>query len=407
MDNESPSTPQELPLKEEEGAPLSLGQVKRRRAEPAEPLPKRQGSVFLFLQRELLATRYHSLDSLRAILMLLSVILHSAVSFMVYTPFYWPVKDNHPSYFFDSVVFIIHSFHMEAFFMVAGFFASFLYQRGLAYFVYNRALRILLPLLLAYQLMNWLMPNLVSGSQGHIALQVMGPFYHLWFLYYLLFIYGLVVFLKRKISAVGLAGIHRFFRGILHSRFHFLVLGFFTFPFLLLMSSLMVDPPLGSFPLPSFFLYYLMFFICGWVLHKNPQLLTRLAEKRWHYFLLALPLTLFLCFLFLKLNWHFLHLPWKIQLPLRYVYACNSWLWVMAILGFATHSFNFYHPALRYLSGASYWVYLGHLPLVIFLQTAMQGLLLPGLLKFWLLSTLTLGLLSAVPAVLTRWGFLV
>jgi fucose 4-O-acetylase-like acetyltransferase len=94
--------------------------------------------------------RYHALDALRAAMMLLGLVLHSAASY-TQRPLgeAWPIHDPHNSVLFDLLVVFIHLFRMPVFFFVAGFFAALLYARdsarGLAR---NRVRRVLLPLLL-------------------------------------------------------------------------------------------------------------------------------------------------------------------------------------------------------------------------------------------------------------------
>jgi len=79
--------------------------------------------------------------------MALGIVLHASLSFF---PSAWPVQDTEQSgyfYLFDAV---IHSFRMPLFFVLSGFFTAFLLRRsGLEETVRQRALRILLPMLLA------------------------------------------------------------------------------------------------------------------------------------------------------------------------------------------------------------------------------------------------------------------
>ena len=107
-----------------------------------QPTPLRQTSSTAELQR------YHAFDSLRAVMMLLGLVLHSAMGYVAFpTDRVWPFKDPHPSAFFDLLVMFIHTFRMPVFFVIAGFFAAFLYTtRGANTLLRNRAQRIALPL---------------------------------------------------------------------------------------------------------------------------------------------------------------------------------------------------------------------------------------------------------------------
>ena len=72
--------------------------------------------------------RIHALDSLRAIMMLLGIVLHTAMTYSVtdYSPG-WPYKDISATHLSNDYMHeLIHSFRMQIFFVVAGFFASLL-----------------------------------------------------------------------------------------------------------------------------------------------------------------------------------------------------------------------------------------------------------------------------------------
>src|SRR5262245_54862353 len=90
--------------------------------------------------------RLHSFDALRAVAMLLGVVIHAG---MVYAPLPADIGvalDPNHSTVLVIELFVIHSFRMQLFFLVAGFFAAMLCQRlGPAGFLAHRARRIVLP----------------------------------------------------------------------------------------------------------------------------------------------------------------------------------------------------------------------------------------------------------------------
>jgi glucan biosynthesis protein C len=92
--------------------------------------------------------RIHGLDALRAIMMLLGLVLHSAVT---YSPkdygAAWPLKDPlNTSTLFDILADFIHVFRMPLFFVIAGFFGALLfYDRSPRRMVVNRLQRVVLP----------------------------------------------------------------------------------------------------------------------------------------------------------------------------------------------------------------------------------------------------------------------
>ena len=90
--------------------------------------------------------RYHFLDGLRGVAMLLGIVLHGAMSFLGIAV--WPAVDVKS----DPVVFgwlldVIHGFRMPLFFLVSGFFTAMMWKkRGLGDLVKQRLLRIGVPL---------------------------------------------------------------------------------------------------------------------------------------------------------------------------------------------------------------------------------------------------------------------
>ena len=91
--------------------------------------------------------RIHSLDAMRALLMLLGVYFHLSLAYTTFGED-WVRDDSSTSPFFDFIFGILHYFRMHGFFLVAGFFGSLLYhKRGAGKMMVNRFKRILLPLI--------------------------------------------------------------------------------------------------------------------------------------------------------------------------------------------------------------------------------------------------------------------
>ena len=160
--------------------------------------------------------RYHAFDSLRAVMMLLGLVIHSAMGYMIFpTDRVWPFKDPHPSAFFDLLVMFIHSFRMPVFFVIAGFFAAFLYTtRGAGALFRNRAERIALPLACAWIILFPLV--IVASGFAHARSSVQIPIdpndltlgrllnhlMHLWFLYDLLILYGVALLVMPLVQRI-------------------------------------------------------------------------------------------------------------------------------------------------------------------------------------------------------------
>ena len=98
-------------------------------------------------------TYYYGLDQLRAVLMLIGVLVHSAATI---GPYPW----NYNSRFYQNdwifnTIYVTHFFRMEAFFLIAGFFSCLvLYRKDRAYFMQGRVKRVLVPLLSSMAIIN-------------------------------------------------------------------------------------------------------------------------------------------------------------------------------------------------------------------------------------------------------------
>ena len=91
------------------------------------------------------SVRWHDLDALRAIAMLLGIGLHAAMSFIPDAN--W-VHDSQQHAGFGYLVAAIHGFRMPVFFLMSGFFTAMLWRRrGLPSMLKQRFRRVLLPLL--------------------------------------------------------------------------------------------------------------------------------------------------------------------------------------------------------------------------------------------------------------------
>lgn len=144
--------------------------------------------------------RIHALDSLRAIMMLLGLVIHSVVTYGVidYEEI-WFLKDvGATSLLNDLIGFVIHLFRMQVFFFIAVFFGAMLfYERSPKRMVKNRIQRIMLPfvvfLLLLWPIIIFLIMRVApafSTGQMLYPLNSWTDFipqktFHLWFLYYL------------------------------------------------------------------------------------------------------------------------------------------------------------------------------------------------------------------------------
>jgi peptidoglycan/LPS O-acetylase OafA/YrhL len=364
------------------------------------------------------STRHHSLDALRAAALLLGVFLHAALAYVPGPGFGWAVQDRSTHVSFGVLVLVVHSFRLEVFFLLAGFFGRLLHQRlGPEGFVINRLQRIFVPFgagwLLVFPLLafSWIwgsaqgelseiLPALVGGY-GFALGQIAGlfgvggwragfPLTHLWFLYYLLLVYALV--LGGRILLVRATERADRWRTRADAAVRFLfgnwrglpVLVIATWFPLLGMPRWEVATPDKTFvPHPPALALYVFVFTLGWLLHRQAELLTPL-RRRWGG-LLAVAVVLTLVVLSLAGLQHSAPTAAR-RAGYLLCYAGMMWAWIFASLGLFLRFAAAENRWWRYLADSSYWVYIIHLPLVTALQVALSRTALPCGAKFALVA---------------------
>jgi glucan biosynthesis protein C len=120
------------------------------------------------------------MDAARGFLMLLGLVIHAA---MIYSPERWRVHDSSGGVGFAWLVSGIHSFRMQAFFFIAGFFTALgIDRQPIGEYLRVRGLRLMVPLvatLLTFNVLEfWLVRQLPPANSGPRA----DPLLHLWFL---------------------------------------------------------------------------------------------------------------------------------------------------------------------------------------------------------------------------------
>ncbi len=359
--------------------------------------------------------RYHAMDNLRAVAMLAGIIFHASLAYIT-LPVDTGVKDMQQNAFFDILGLLLHTVRMPIFFVIAGFFGALLFQlRGKQAFIQHKIKRILLPFLLSWIIAIPLLYSLIfvasfiSGKEFN-SLQEMflrlGNFFksgeflmqnqlmYLWFLFYLLFFYLLQITLqniwKKVETEKRMMQWNKLAKGFLFSRGRILLLIVPTVFALYLMSFWTIDTPMMAIPEPKFLAYYGLFYLFGYQLYGNKERLEELAKNCWTNLslgaLIALPVHLFFL-----LSYGFN--PDMQTAATRFItllfLALTTWLMLLAIFGLFLRYFNKQSPRMRYISDSSYWMYLGHLPVVMALQIALLPLELPALLKFLIVTVVT------------------
>jgi peptidoglycan/LPS O-acetylase OafA/YrhL len=393
-------------------------------------------------------SRYHHLDALRSFALLLGVLWHAAESFGGRNS-YWAFVDYSANDLLVWFRFGCHSFRLELFFLLAGFFARLmLISRVESAFIWNRFRRILVPLVVGWVLLypvvvliwlwGWSLSNQLEDfgvpqiTQYHsiwyqwwylcLARPVLHKFglIHLWFLYQLLVIYLILLGIRRFAGKLNSKSklMKRLDQGFAKmsswsgALFCFSIGGI---PIMLLMRNWTVDTPNQPLipELPTTLLFGVCFLV-GWFLHRQPTLLDCFGRNWWWHLEIAFVLWLLfgiygkyeyqvLAALSQKMTrWEYI---WS-RLVYMSAYSCMMWAFVLGLLGFFTRFFQRPSIWLRYLNDSSYWIYLIHFPIVVSLQVLLGPIAAPWLLKYIAINAMAFLLLFASYHYLVRNTFI-
>lgn len=362
--------------------------------------------------------RFHSADSLRAGMMFLGIVLHGALPYSSLAG--WPIRDSgaHPA-FYRALIISIHTFRMPLFFLLAGFFANLLYKRlGPHDFLKNRTRRILLPFIFGLLI---LYPPTVAGVQ--YALNVRSPhpwesvahFFtsgrflsqlytmHLWFLYYLFFYYLFTVGAGMFSQRLGLASVRNrtqeIFRGAAESKWCALIFAIPTLSMLYLSPTGSFGAPSGWLPVPIDSVIYGYFYMFGWYLLAANDLLMRFERYAWANLTVAIALSA------VEFSTRNANDPPQLHVLSAAASAIICWCMIFSLLGLGNRYLNRGSRRVRYAADSSYWVYLVHYPIVLWLQVALTFVHLPALMKLLLVVSITSALSLGSYALFVRYTF--
>ena len=367
--------------------------------------------------------RYHSLDRLRAIMMLLGLVLHSAINYFPFPDEYLDqiYLDTKSSPFFDYLVKFIHSFRMPVFFVMAGFFAAFLFDtRGAVGFLRHRWQRVGVPLIGAWIVVypvtavcsiyaNSLstgrtLSALASGtvSLEHLLSTVL---LHLWFLYYLL-IYCVIAVLMAPLLLRFRArdGILDAFQHAAPRIYGLIPWVAFTGLVLYPMKHWTFDHGASLIPNPHHLTAYGIFFVYGWLVYLRRSIIPGFKPRAWGYFVAGLG--------FHGLYLFFWHQGYGDATAVRahvLAMACialSIWCLIYGFIGLFLRYMERPSPCWRYISDASYWMYIIHLPITIALPPLLAGYPLPSGVKFSLVLVATTAITLVTYHYLVRGTFI-
>jgi len=352
--------------------------------------------------------RYHGLDFVRAVAMMLGLSVHVNVFFSSEDWLFFNTGEYHGDPINQFIAFFIFQFRMPLFYMLAGFFALLVIDRkGLGFITRDRVKRIgiplvvgiviLVPIVETFWCVNTAYENhfvgmtawdrftqiIFWGAFSDKNVPFLLPLMHLWFVYLLLFYYA-AHFMFRAIR-LNLLGSSRF---DMTSIFQFFVTrktGLFVLPLIFFpLRYSLKQPGIGlnqlDFEVNSFLLYG-SYYLFGVLLYCNRQCLTALAKHCWFYSMVAIPVMVYT-----------IDPSWRIGSSASVVWDITSWrvsgitLWSEGIfhtgwfkvvvcymkdlscialcfsfIGLAHRFLNKPRPYVRYLADSSYWVFWIHL----------------------------------------------
>jgi peptidoglycan/LPS O-acetylase OafA/YrhL len=365
---------------------------------------------------ELESSRLDYLDATRAFALVLGVVFHASLSFM---PFFmgWAVQDVSTSPLVAMFMTVSHSFRMETFFLLAGFFAHLTFHRkGAGDFIRSRAIRIVVPFVIGWFLLRpllisgWVMgfasmrgdvdikAGLLGGVQSLSTLPA-GIFTgsHLWFLYYLAMITALALVIRGLVRRTGSWSV-KLTRGadaaiawLSKSPLTIPILAIPTAATLWFMPYWSMDTPDRSlWPNVPVLIIYGGFFGLGWLLDRQRELISQLSCLTLPHWILAgvgIAAIILLGAIERDPSHHY-----YVAAHVAYAgsYALTMWSLVFLTIGVFQKVCVKPNAFVRYVADSSYWMYLIHLPVVIWLQIAVAELPLHWSFKLAFISAATI-----------------
>jgi fucose 4-O-acetylase-like acetyltransferase len=364
--------------------------------------------------------RHHHVDAIRVSAILLLIPYHAAR---------YVQKGFGGSRVADSAVWFVHSWHMPLFFAVSGFVAAGALQRsGAARQIRAKLTRLGIPLavgmLTVVPLANFAVIEAAALRPRSQALPAgreltVGNLFnltprHLWFLAYLLLIsllaIGVWAVLQRAPSLRS--NTKRFYRTVMESPLAIPLLATTSAAILFTKSGWAAGGSAAAslVPVPTLLAYYVLFFVFGFLLGGQPDLIERMkrgAAIRLGLGVACAPLAFLLFYDSADFTGNVgvdgaLVSDGGLRFLGLLCVGLVCWLVLFGTWGMLARYVRSSSRALRYLSDASFWIYLIHIPFLVALQSALAETGL-GVAPRWLLTvTGTLALSFGSYALIVR-----
>lgn len=347
------------------------------------------------------APRYHDLDSLRAFVMFVGLLLHAALPFKATDVGPYSIAYPQQHWSADATVFALRDFRTQTFFLLAGFFSALLcHRRGLRGMLANRFNRLVLPLGLAvvliaptiYLMFRQYLQTHAPARPGVFPDEPLwsriAPTEHLWFLYYLVLCYVPLLALRALPASVRRG--EALFRRVVAWRGRAAVLALVAVPALYGMPQWLPDGPGGWTPSVAVWAYDGGFFLFGWLLYRHRDLLPDFG-RGWLPALVVANLVVLPLMVRLTLTGYWTEagggeLPGYFPLQkfaTLYLGALYTWLMIQGLVGAFQRLFARQSVWGRYVADSSFWVFLVGNPVQLGLEMfVLADLRVPGVVKF-------------------------
>ncbi|WND04035.1 acyltransferase family protein [Temperatibacter marinus] len=335
--------------------------------------------------------RYHGLDFLRGLMMMLGLVIHT-VQYYITLPFFnSKYIDPSTSISMDLIMIFINTFRMPTFFVLSGFFTALLfYKLGRQGLASNRMRRLLGPFLLFWPLAAALLVLLqrywdtyrfhgywgLHPDQVETLYQGFHSTWHFWFLYYLILYIGAALILMPLIQKISsrikekfLNKLKTFFPTIHGMIFFSLITMIFAYsnP----SGRVSIDTNLVTSPLSL--IYFSYYFVLGWWLFLCRDILASLSKPTWRNMGLATVFLIVGLVVFTQLGTVGSE-GYTIKHAL--LVAANSLsilFYIFGFIGMALRYFSTFSPVSRYLTDMSFWAYIIHLPVITLIAQVLFG----------------------------------
>ncbi len=362
-------------------------------------------------------TRLHHLDAIRVSAILLLIPYHGARFLQ---------KGSSDSRLVDGWIWFLHSWHLPLFFAISGFLAASALGRSTPTSQAKARLKRLgVPLAVG---MVTILPltNVVlavsatlrgkAGAGHKFALDKIFELHphHLWFIDYLLVLSLIAVAVWVVAKRIPN------FTGMIADRLGWIIASpVSAFPLAFVGATVLItkngwetggQQAASLIPEPTSLMYYALFFGAGWLLSRREAFLAELQKGWWFRLGLAAVVAIPFFALFYDSSLFTGPTGWSGSLVdqsnLRFLglfcFGLLGWSVVLGIWGFLASRVHAPSPALRYLSDASFWIYLIHIPFLAGSQTGFAAIGWPAEIRYPLTIIVTLALSVASYAIFVR-----